>query len=496
MKRLFVILLIALTLISVSAVSAEDNLTDVSDQSDIVAVGEDDLVDTEPVKYNSTISAKPATGYESFSTEFTVNLTGNGEKLVGMPVKITINNVDYDKKTDDNGLVVLKIKLKQGTYNAYYSFEGSDNYTSSNGTSKITVKAPAETILKQADSNINYRQGSKTVFIVRLTKTYLAAVKYQNVTIKVNGKTYKAQTDSKGYAQIYLSLKKGTYTVKYSFSANAPYLSSSGSCKIKVKESIPKGNGYWMWASGIKTVNLKTLKAKGTKHIFLNSYAFDLYGKSTVQSWIAKANKQGIKVHIWMQVFYDGSWVRPVNKDGSLKYSYMNKKISQAKYYSKVKGVAGVHFDYLRFGGTAHYYDTSTKAINYFVKKACTEIRKNKPNCIISAAIMPEPTMMEYYYGQDVPTMSKYLDVLIPMVYKGNYGKNTAWIKSVTSTFVKQSNGAQIWTGLQAYKSDSNVKKLSHSELLKDAKAAKQGGAKGVILFRIGVTNLLNFNKV
>ena len=123
-------------------------------------------------------------------------------------------------------------------------------------------------------------------------------------------------------------------------------------------------------------------------------------------------------------------------------------------------------------------------------------MRKVSPNCIVSAAVMPEPGMMDYYYGQDVSEMSKYLDVIVPMAYKGNYGKNTEWIKYVTSAFNLESNGAQIWTGLQAYKSDSNVVKLSTSALLKDAKAAIEGGAKGVVLFRIGVTHYLNFNKV
>ena len=74
--------------------------------------------------------------------------------------------------------------------------------------------------------------------------------------------------------------------------------------------------------------------------------------------------------------------------------------------------------------------------------------------------------------------------------------KDRPWITSVTKAFVKQSNGAQVWTGLQAYKSDSNPKKLSHSTLLKDAKAAMEGGAKGVVLFRIGVSRYLNFKKV
>ena len=104
--------------------------------------------------------------------------------------------------------------------------------------------------------------------------------------------------------------------------------------------------------------------------------------------------------------------------------------------------------------------------------------------------------MMHYYYGQDVPTMSKYLDVLLPMVYKGNYHQTRSWIKSVTKTFTDQSNGAQVWTGLQSYHSDNNAKKLTQSSLLKDSKAAKKGGAYGVILFRIGISCNFNFKKV
>ena len=107
---------------------------------------------------------------------------------------------------------------------------------------------------------------------------------------------------------------------------------------------------------------------------------------------------------------------------------------------------------------------------------------------------MPEPSSMEYYYGQDIKTMTKYLDVIVPMVYKGNYNQGTSWIQKTTAAFVKQSSGAQVWTGLQSYKSDSNPTKLSSSELLKDAAAASAGGAAGVILFRWGLTNYFNFD--
>nr|WP_295162771.1 hypothetical protein [uncultured Methanobrevibacter sp.] len=496
MKRSIVLLILVVALLSISAVAAEGNVTDINGSDDVVLVDANSSDEIDLVKADSALSANDTVGYESFSTQINATLNSNGTALASKPVIFSIDGNNYTRITDSLGNAVLDISLSRGNYTVNYFFLGDNSTNPSNGSATVTINAPTKTVLKVADKDINYRQGLKSVFIVRLLTEDGKAVKNQEIVFKVNGKTYRKTTDSKGYAQIFLSLKKGTYKVSYSFASTSPYLSSSGSHNVKVKSALSKGNGYWMWASGIKSVSLKTLKSKGTKQIFLNSYAFNLYGKKTVTSWIAKANKYGMKVHIWMQVFYEGKWVKPLKSDGSLNYGMMKKKVAKAVYYAKIKGVAGVHMDYVRFGGTAHKYDNAVKAINYFVKKVCMEVRKVRPNCILSAAVMPEPDSNTYYYGQDIPTMTKYLDVIVPMAYKGNYGKSTAWLKSVTQTLVSQSNGAQVWTGLQAYKSDSNVKKLTHSQLLKDAKACKSGGAKGVVLFRIGVTNLLNFNKV
>lgn len=504
MKKSIIFLILTLTLLSISVVSASENITDIGSGSEEVVLADDAVQDVssasadgvEVVKANSELTAKDTTGYEKFSTKLTVTLTSNGTALASKPVIISIDGKNYTKTTYSNGNAILDLKLTQGTHKAKFFFLGDNSTNPSQASAVITIKSPTKTVLKVDDKDLNYRQGSKSVFIVRLVKSNGAPVKNQEVIFKANGKTYKALTNSRGYSQIYLSLKKGTYKISYSFASSSPYLSSSGSHKITVKSAISKGNGYWVWANGIKTVNLKTLKQKGTKHLFLNSYAFDAYGKKTVTSWIAKANSYGMKVHIWMQVFYDGKWVKPIKSDGSIDYGMMKKKASKAVYYSKISGVAGVHLDYVRFGGTAMNYDNSVKAVNYFVKKVCADIRKAKPNCIISAAIMPEPGMTEYYYGQDIPTMTKYLDVIVPMAYKGNYGKNTEWLKYVSNSFVQDSSGAQVWCGLQAYKSDNDITRLSHAQLLKDAKACMDGGAKGVVLFRIGVTNLLNFYKV
>ena len=65
-----------------------------------------------------------------------------------------------------------------------------------------------------------------------------------------------------------------------------------------------------------------------------------------------------------------------------------------------MRGVSGVHFDYLRFHGTA-YTKRETEKINELVKLAVCAIHSINPKCIVSAALMPEKNNSKYYYGQD-----------------------------------------------------------------------------------------------
>lgn len=509
-NKILIFSMILMAILSASAISANDNVTGtfevedsiITNESQINEIDDSIIENTNSTNTNediaiSEISSSDVVGYKSFPTTITGILTSNGTPLSSKNVKIVLNGVTYNKITDSNGKVSLNVKLAEGSYTAQFFHDGDNLTSNAVATSKLMVMDLIKTKLKLGDKDINYRQGSKCLFYVKLVDSNENAIGNQWVTFNVDGKNYTVKTNAYGNAKIYLKLKKGKYKVKYSFKTSFPYLSSSGSYKIDVKNKMPKGNGYWLWSSHMKKVNLKRLSGKGTKHIFLHVHAIYQHGKPSVVSFIKKAHKYGIKVHLWMQVCYNnGKWVRPVNKDGSLKYWFLNKKVKEAKKYAKIKGVDGIHFDYMRFGGTAHLYKTSTKAINYFVKKASVSVHKVKSKCIVSGAIMPEPGMMEYYYGQDVPKISRYLDALLPMVYKGNYGQDTSWITSVTRTFVDQSNGAQVWCGLQSYHSDSNAIKLSHKALLKDAKAAKNGGANGIVLFRFGISCNFNFNKV
>ena len=160
-------LIIILSLISISAVCAEDNATVIDDINNGVGdvppvatnVSSDDSVggqdsssdanvsddgsssveENQTVIQNSKISASNVVGYEKFSTGVVVKLTADDQPLAGKNINITLNDVLYKKITDSKGQVTLNVKLTKGTYYASFSYAGDENTSACNGTSKVTV---------------------------------------------------------------------------------------------------------------------------------------------------------------------------------------------------------------------------------------------------------------------------------------------------------------------------------------------------------------------
>ena len=430
---------------------------------------------------------------------------GDGEKFyvtlnvgnVGLPYRIitlNINGVNYTRTTDEFGDASIAINLNVGTYLIKYYYAGEDRIEACQGEAYVTVKEKIPTSLKWmsaskfiADTDINLK--------VALYDEKNNPLADQIVVFKINSRQYAGTTDSQGIASLTVQLNAGTYFIEYSFDGDEDYYSSEAATQITVSKSrTSNGFGYWSFGRDMESIDLAQFASLGTTDILLNFYAFTVHGESKVLSWIEKANSYGINVHIWMQVFYsDGSWVNPVS-GGSVNQAYFNQVINEAKYYAGLKGVAGVHFDYLRYPGTAYKTSGGTAAITEFVRQATTACREVNPNIIMSAAVMPETTNDIYYYGQDIPAITKYLDVIIPMQYKGNYGTGTSWLASTTKWFVQNSNGAEVWSGLQSYVSDDNPTKLTYTELFADSQTVIDNGASGVIMFRYGLSVFLDFN--
>ncbi len=447
-----------------------------------------------PSKY-ATFTVKSTTTFgKGANTPFKVALTSGKVPLVKKTVVLTVNGKSYTKTTDSNGIVSLTIGLNVGKYTMTYKFNGDSKVNAKTGSSSITVKERTSTKLTWK-SGTSFYQGAQT-YKVLLQDASGKALASKALKLTVDGKSYSATTASNGYATFKVNVVPGNYSVSFNYAATGDntYAPSSNTAKISVEKKEGTGYGYWVYSSDMKSVDLNKLASQGTTDLFLNFKAVSDPGQSAVESWIASANKLGMNVHIWMQVFYEKStgWTNPV-VNGKPNEAFFEKKITEAQGYAKIKGVSGIHLDYLRYPGNAYKTTGGTAAISQFVEDATEAVHNIDSDIIVSGALMPETTSNAYYYGQDYAVLSKYLDVVVPMIYKGNYGKTSTWITSTTKWFVDNSKGAYVWAGLQGYKSDDDVTKLSASAITTDAQAALNGKAPGVLIFRWGVTNFVDF---
>ena len=260
--------------------------------------------------------------------------------------------------------------------------------------------------------------------------------------------------------------------------SNNTYKSSSSNAGL---ENIA---ALWVWSTSYNSINPVALKKAGYTDIFVFTKHSN-EGISQLNQFIKKFKGSGIRVHSWVSCFVNvnGKWIaaHDTTRQQSVRVFIHN-------IITTCPGVNGIHLDYVRYGGTAHKYGVtfSTNTINKFVSSVKNLVNSKNPNLLLSAAVMPECSVNEYYYGQSYAGLSPYLNFMTPMIYKGNYHKNTAWIGSTTKWIVEHSNTV-IVTGLQAYRSDSKPTPLSPAELEGDAKIALSNGSKGFAMFRYGL---------
>ena len=243
-----------------------------------------------------TVKSTTTFGYGA-NTPFKVALTAGKVPLAKRTVTFTVNGETYTRTTNSQGIASLPIKLAIGQYTITYKINSEPKLYSKTVSKAITVKERTPTTVTWK-SGTSFYQGSNS-FKVLLKNSNNQALASKTVKLTVNSKTYTATTSSSGYATFTVSLSPGNYTVSFNYDAsgdndNAP---SSGSTKIEVakRDVSSNGYGYWVFGSDMKSVNLNTLASQGTTDLFLNFYALTAHGQSAVESWIASANKLGIR---------------------------------------------------------------------------------------------------------------------------------------------------------------------------------------------------------
>ena len=253
----------------------------------------------------------------------------------------------------------------------------------------------------------------------------------------------------------------------------------------------------WAWGAHLADLandngaELRKLKNLGYDHILLNFAGFENKGyRKNLIKCMNIASEIGLNMHVWIQCFYNGDWVSPIDDASkSFREEIYEKVRNEVHRYIEEFGVKGVHLDYIRFAGTAskHYHNNEVNGITA-VNKCCREVREITDSydagIVTSAALMPEPNST-HYYGQAPYQMAEYIHILMPMIYRyGSYDFSDATFQSRSDYFADQAakKGGVSWSGIQTYNAAN--KGMTAEELRRDIDLMAATKASGIVLFR------------
>ena len=321
LNKFFLISLLILIFLSIGMVSASDNSTDeisLDNQTSVQSIEtqlnseierdtnqSSQIVEDAPSQVNTKIESKDVTTYYKEKSELVSYLKdSNNHPISGKKVTISINNKAYDKITDNQGKVTLKLNLKPGTYTAVIKFAGDENHASTNINTIVTVhKASLKITAKNFKTYFESGFYFKAKVINKITKNPVQGVKVAFKVIKNNKyKTYWATTDVNGVAKLKKNLKVGKYKVITSIKKNKYLKAKKAKASLTIKQTAEMGcsslyvqvsnteavAGFRRDATNAKTLHIVKYKLNGkwaVKQYKTNSYFF--HSLTTADGWMA-----------------------------------------------------------------------------------------------------------------------------------------------------------------------------------------------------------------
>ena len=154
----------------------------------------------------------------------------------GANVTIKFNGQTYKRTTDNNGQIKLLINVIPGTYTAKLIFDGSNVFLKSSKSVNVQVKKVNPKLTAKAKA---FKLKTKTKkYSVTLKNHKNNVMKSAKITLKVNGKTYIAKTNSKGVATFKLTKlnKKGKFNAVINYAGSKYYNKLKKTVKLTVKK--------------------------------------------------------------------------------------------------------------------------------------------------------------------------------------------------------------------------------------------------------------------
>ncbi len=253
----------------------------------------------------------------------------------------------------------------------------------------------------------------------------------------------------------------------------------------------------YMWSSDSGTFDVAQLQAWGVTDVLMNADRWGGTTDTTLATTVSRLAGTGIRVHAWCQIFHDGSgnFLDPADTTNQ------QNAIDFCVHCAGIAGVAGIHYDYVRYSGVApNVASTQTPHgktnIDNFMANCKTALKAANPNIIISASVMPEMSTNCDTYGQCYDLMDNDLDVVYPMEYFGNFNVWMSWQGTSVAYIKARMPTTKVVPALQGYWSDTTVVTKPLRLIGAEVRDAKDNGADGYAMFRYGYcAGFPNFNK-
>ena len=261
--------------------------------------------------------------------------------ISGKIINIKINGKTFSKKTNNQGIVSIKLpSLKNGLYMVEYRYDGAKYFKASKAKNFVAKLSTGNTALN-VKSTKTFGYGAGTLFKLACTAGNVPIAK-KSVIIQIGSKTYRKSTDINGIVSMPINLKIGKYTINYKTKGDSKLIGTSGSSVINV---IKRNQSKLTWKSGSSYKdNLQTFKVLLT----------DLKGKAI----------SGQKIKLTID---SGTYTATTSSKG---YAKFKTDVTIGKYKVSVK-----------FGGNNYYLKSSTsKSINVKLTKLISGV--NEKNTI------------------------------------------------------------------------------------------------------------------
>ena len=204
-------------------------------------------------KRTTQLTAPDVTTTYNVNKDLVITLKDDkGKKLSGLKVTVDLNGAN-EYITDENGQIkVATGKLNPKTYTVKISFAGTSEYKKASKTAKVTVKKISTKLTANAKT-FKFEDKTKK-YTITLKDNKGKVMKNTKVSLKVNGKTYNATTNSKGVASFKLSklTKKGNFNAVITYAGNKYYNKSTKKAKITVKAPAKNKTTWKTVAKGSK----------------------------------------------------------------------------------------------------------------------------------------------------------------------------------------------------------------------------------------------------